>query len=107
MKKWLLNNNKYEALTDFRHVHYDGHIRHIKICVPFKDYDMLRLLSDDTSYTLKFNDNYYIGFFNIKEVVGVSGYNEGRIIRIDLNKLEIDKAPVSWVRQFKINSIFD
>lgn len=116
MRNWIIFECvKYEALTLFKvKRNIDSEFeKYIRICVDFKDLDKLKIMandkysSKDVSYTLKFDDIYHIGYFDIKNISGISGYNNGVILDLELKKLEIEKSPIDWIRNFHINELLN
>lgn len=85
-----------------------GHYK-IRICVSFEDYDWFRQLEKDKvkdiQFALKNNDKYSLGQFDIDTILGISGFKHGRIIQLSVSNLEINKAPLDFVRNLQLKEL--
>lgn len=79
----------------------------IRVCVTFEEYDRIIKLKGekDISFTLKMKDESFFGFFNLKYIRGLSGWNKGRIIQIHLDNLESLKTTKDQHRDLVLSEL--
>jgi hypothetical protein len=79
----------------------------IRVCVTFEEYDRIIKLKGekDISFTLKMKDESFCGFFNLKHIRGLSGWNKGRIIQIHLSNLESHKTTKDQHRDLVLSEL--
>jgi hypothetical protein len=109
----IFEDMKCEAMSEFKqswphHTMWSNMTEHkIRICVTFDQYSSILKLKGqkDISFTLKRENKFYTGFFDLKSVKGLSGWNNGRIIQLEISNLECDLAPKDFCRDMLLNEI--